>query len=115
MILVPIRTVSALNAREHHMARSRRVKAERKVTALMLRISRHPKPTLPCTVLLTRIAPSAGIDPFDNLPSSLKGCADQIAQWLGVDDRHDDRVRYECRQKRGPWGVSIEFLPYNAS
>jgi hypothetical protein len=113
MILIPIRTVSALNSREHHKARARRVKAERDAVFWMLLDQLKPK--LPCIVVLTRIAPSRGLDPFDNLPSSLKGCADQVAQWLGVDDRHDDRVCYECRQKRGPWGVSIEFLPYNAS
>lgn len=108
MILVPIKTVPGLNARELWQARSSRVKRERKTVAWCLVGQRRPE--LPCTVLLTRIAPSAGVDD-DNLSGSLKGVRDQIADWLGVDDRHRKIVRYEYAQARGPWGVRIEWLP----
>ncbi|MBY0438781.1 MAG: hypothetical protein K2W80_11355 [Burkholderiales bacterium] len=105
---VPIRTGTGMNAREHHMARSRRVKQERRQTGLVLLTCTRPQ--LPCTVLLTRIAPSNGLDD-DNLAGALKGVRDQIAEWLGVDDRHRDRVAYRYAQERGKWGVRIEFQP----
>lgn len=106
---IPLRTVSGMNAREHWRARSARVKKERAVVRQVLD-AKVIKPELPCVVTLTRIGPTNGLDPFDNLPSSLKGCVDEIASWLGVDDRKDDRVRYLCKQQRGPeWLVRIEF------
>jgi hypothetical protein len=106
MIEVGIRTVPGLNAREHFRVRAKRVKKEREATAWAL--SRTKKPALPCTVLLTRVAPSGGLDD-DNLSGSLKAVRDQVAQWLGVDDKHSAQVRYTCTQFRGPWGVRIEF------
>lgn len=110
MILVPIKTISGMNAREHWAKRAKRVKAEREAVAWAL--AGKTKPALPCVVTLTRIGPSSGLDPMDNLPSSLKGPADQVAQWLGVDDRRSDVVRYVCKQERGKeWGVRIEFEP----
>lgn len=107
-IEIPIRTAPGLNVREPWQARSSRVKKERKATAWML--VTYAKPSLPCSVLLTRVAPSAGLDD-DNLPGALKGVRDEIANWLGVDDRHSLQVRYRYAQRRGPWGVTIEFGP----
>lgn len=112
MITVPLRTVSGMNVREHFRVRAKRVKRERETVRWYL--VGHPKPALPCVVTLTRIAPSNGLDPFENLPSSLKGVVDEIAAWLQVNDRRDDRVRYECRQERGPWNVTIQFRPMEA-
>lgn len=113
-LVIPMRTVSGMNAREHPMARAKRVKAERGCVAWYLIKTRRP--AIPCLVTLTRIGPTNGLDPFDNLPSSLKGVVDQIAEWLGVDDRKDDRVRYVCRQQRGPsWAVQIEITPASAA
>lgn len=101
-----MRTVSGMNSREHWRARAKRVQLERSIVGFAL--MGHEKPTLPCVVLLTRIAPSSGLDPFDNLPSSLKGAVDAVAEWIGIDDKRSDLVRYECAQKRGPWSVQIE-------
>ena len=106
-ICIPLRTVSAMNVREHWRARARRVKAERAAVAMVLGPQRQP--SLPVVVKLTRIAPSNGLDLDDNLPSAFKGVRDQIAQWLGVDDRDRATVRYEYEQERGPWGVRIEW------
>lgn len=106
MIVIPLRTSSGLNAREHFGARARRVRAERKAVAWMLKSA--TKPAIPCGVLLTRIAPSSGLDD-DNLTGALKGVRDEIANWLGVDDRDRQTVRYRYTQRRGPWGVAIEF------
>jgi hypothetical protein len=106
MIRVDMRTVPGMNVREHWRARARRVKAERQAVAWML--VGVPKPALPCVVTLTRTAPSNGLDD-DNLAGALKAVRDQVAAWLGVDDKHSDRVRYICTQRRGPWGVEIAF------
>lgn len=100
------KTRGGLNSREHHMARARRVRSERALVGWSLAGELHP--ALPCVVTLTRIAPSTGLDEFDNLPSSLKGCVDAIAEWLGVDDKHPS-VKYQARQERGPWAVRIEI------
>ena len=107
MIFVPIQTSRGLNAREHHMARARRVKRERQAVAWALSV--ESRPALPCEVVLTRIAPSNGLDPGDNLNGALKAVRDQIAEWLGVDDKDESRVRYRYAQERGAWGVRIEF------
>jgi hypothetical protein len=104
--LVPIRTSTGLNARAHWTARSRRVKKERRQTALVLLGCKRPP--LPCRVLLTRIAPSNGLDD-DNLLGALKGVRDQIAEWFGIDDRYSMFVAYRYAQERGAWGVRIEI------
>lgn len=107
-IVVPIRTVSGLNVREHWRARSRRVKKEREAVAWMLG-SRCVKPALPLVVTLTRLGPSNGLD-SDNLAASCKAIRDQIAMWLGVDDRKAEVVRYRYAQERAKdWGVRIEW------
>ena len=106
MIIVPIKTTGSLNSRELWQARSSRVKKERKTVAWAL--VGQARPPIPCSVRLTRVAPSAGVDD-DNLSGALKGVRDQVAEWLGIDDRHHRQVRYVYAQKRGPWGVTIEF------
>lgn len=106
MIQVPIRTVPGMNAREHWRARSRRVKTER--TAIAWALTGQTKPQLPCVVTLTRVAPSNGLDD-DNLAGALKAVRDQVAEWLGVDDKRRDVVRYTYEQRRGPWGVEVAF------
>jgi len=105
-LTIPLRTSRGQNAREHHHARAKRVKAERSAVAWSL--LGKPKPALPCVVHMTRIAPSNGLDD-DNLTGALKAVRDQIAEWLGVDDKDTARVAYRCHQERGPWGVRIEF------
>lgn len=106
IIDIPLRTSSGLNAREHWRARTARVRKEREAVAWMLKTA--TRPTLPCSVLLTRVAPSSGLDD-DNLAGSLKSVRDEVARWLGVDDRDRMTVRYRYAQTRGPWGVRIEF------
>lgn len=107
-VTVPLKTASGMNNREHHMARSRRVKAERQAVAWML-VTR-PAPTGPVLVVMRRVSPSnKGLD-SDNLVGALKGVRDQVAEWLGRDDA-DESVRWECVQrpgKKGEWLVEIE-------
>ncbi len=107
MIVVPLRTAGS-NAREHWRQRHGRVKRERHAVGWMLKTAQRPD--IPCTVLLTRVAPSSGLDD-DNLRAALKGARDEVADWLGVNDRDAARVRYAYAQTRGPWGVRIEFGP----
>jgi len=107
VIAIPLRTGNGLNGREHWRARSRRVKAERETVAWGLKKVQAPLP--PCCVVLTRLGPSRGLDD-DNLAGSLKAVRDQVADWLGIDDRHSDLVRYRYAQRRAKdWAVTIEF------
>jgi hypothetical protein len=105
MIVVPLRTAGS-NAREDWRVRHGRVKRERKAVAWMLTTAQRP--SIPCTVLLTRSAPSGGLDD-DNLRAALKAARDQVADWLGINDRYSAQVRYAYAQVRGAWGVRIEF------
>jgi len=95
-LTLPIRLKSSLNQREHWAKKAKRVKAERDATAWVL--GSRPRPALPCTVLLTRIAPRTLDD--DNLRGAFKAVRDEVARWLGVDDA-DPRVRWEYAQERG--------------
>lgn len=106
MIAIQMRTSSGLNAREHFAVRAKRVRKEREEVGWMLKTA--SKPALPCSVLLTRVAPSNGLDD-DNLAGSLKAVRDEVARWLGVDDKDRLTVRYRYTQRRGPWGVEISF------
>jgi hypothetical protein len=106
IITVNIRTVAGQNVREHFAVRAKRVKAEKEAVAWSL-VGKE-KPPIPCSVRLTRVAPSAGVDD-DNLVGAMKAVRDAVAAWLGVDDKHSRQVRYVYDQKRGPWGLTIEF------
>lgn len=108
MILVPIRTGRGQNDRGHW--RKKHKSGKNQGTAVAWVLATAKKPQIPCSVLLTRVAPSSGLDD-DNLVGSLKATRDAVAAWLGVDDKHSDQVRYRYAQTRGPWGVSIEFGP----
>ena len=110
MITVPLRTSRGQNDRDHFHARAKRVRGEHEMVTwhLVKHARQYGKPTIPCSVLLTRMAPSNGLDD-DNLVGALKGARDAIAQFLGVDDKDRNTVRYRYAQKRGPWCVLIEF------
>ena len=48
---------------------------------------------------------------FDPCGSNgLKGVRDQVAQWLGVDDKRSDVVKYVYAQERGQWAVRIQVV-----
>jgi hypothetical protein len=112
---VPLRTSPGGNNREHHMARARRVKRERTAVAWAL-LPAKERPPLPVVVTLERRAPSNGLDD-DNLTQSLKPVRDQVAVWLGVDDR-DPRVTWLYEQRRDKlWsvGIRVEALQLEAA
>lgn len=108
VILVPIRTGRGQNDRGHWRTKHRSTKNQGTAVAWVL--TRATKPAVPCSVLLTRVAPSNGLD-SDNLVGSMKAIRDAIASWLGIDDKHAHLVRYRYDQRRGPWGVEIRFEP----
>jgi hypothetical protein len=109
-IAIIVRTVSALNAREHFGARATRVRRERAATARALKDARAVRPAIPCSVLLTRISSSAqGLDD-DNLVSAMKGIRDELSKWLGIDDRNSFQVRFRYAQRKGhAHMVLVEF------
>ena len=105
--LIPVRTVSEANAHEHWRARKDRASQQRSITtSTLLPIAR---PTLPCTIRLTRIGP--GVMDSDNAVGSLKHVRDAIAQWLEVDDGPSGPVRWEYgEQERGDFAVRVEVI-----
>jgi len=103
---LPLKTVSALNVREHWAKRAKRVKAERQAAAWVI----PPNFPLPCVVTLTRLS-SGILDKHDNLRSSFKGIVDGIADRLSVHD-NDPRIEFRYAQekvKRKDYGVRIEL------
>jgi len=105
-VVLPVKTISEMNARGHWSAKARRAKAQRWAARALC-----PTSKLPCVVRMTRLSPGSLDD--DNLRSALKATRDGIADRLGVDDR-DPRVRWEYGQepcRRGEFGVRIEIKP----
>ena len=106
----PIRLESEANRRDHWGPKMERTREQRTIAAAVLsHIPDGWRPALPCVVLVTRIAPRALDD--DNLVRSCKACRDQVAKWLGIDDR-DRRVVWHYRQERagiGEFGVRVEL------
>lgn len=111
---IPLRTGRGQNDREHHMARHRRVKSERDAVQWVL--NGHPAPAGAVLVLLVRVSPSSvGLD-RDNLQGSLKACRDQVAHWLGRDDRDGGSIEWTYGQrpgKRGEWAVELHVTEIN--
>lgn len=108
-LVVPLRVVSAANAREHWAVRSRRVEAERLTVrgAFSAANLTHPPYFVRAAVTLTRLGGRRWDD--DNNVSGLKGVRDEVAAWLRVDDG-DPRVAFGYAQEPGgPCGVRIEL------
>lgn len=109
---IPIRTKSEANGRDHWAKKAKRVKAQRSTVGLVVSglLSLQGHVGFPCTVTLTRIAPSRGLD-SDNLTISLKACRDGVADALKVDDGHP-QVTWAYAQRRGApkqWGVEVRI------
>lgn len=105
-VTLPLRTCTEGNAKEHWRTKARRAQQQRQLVRLVLpmhlRTCHVPAHITfrPIIVTLTRIAPSKGLDPHDNLPGSLKHVVDEVASCLGLDDR-DPRVTWMYEQRRG--------------
>lgn len=109
---LPIRTQSEMNMREHWAKKASRARSHRCVAKMVGNATTLPNSlTFPLVVTLTRVAPRPLDD--DNVRGALKATRDGIADWLQVDDRKSDIVRYEYAQQKGKRGeyavlVSIE-------
>ena len=102
----PARLDGGLNAREHHMARARRAKAEKAKALLVARSHLRMPPRLPVVVTLARVSPGSRELDDDNLRGTLKAVRDGIASWLRVDDG-GPWVRWEYEQIRGDWAARV--------
>jgi hypothetical protein len=107
VVELPIKTVAGLNAREHFLARSRRVRGERAAAHMSVKY-KHGRPDLPVVVTMVRL--SAGSLDDDNLQGAFKAIRDGVADAYGVPD-NDPRIQWRYAQercKRGYFAVRIE-------
>jgi len=120
--LVGLRTQTGLNAREHHMARKRRVSAERQrvMTELFMKFPDRSMPGFPdighirklagpapYVVTLTRKSPRLADD--DNVVGGLKAVRDQVGEVIGTGDGPKAPVSWRYGQEQADWGVRIEI------
>lgn len=75
---------SVANQRLHWAVKARLSKSQRTLARISLCASSPIPPSLPVTVVLTRISPRKLDD--DNLRSAFKAVRDGVADWLGHDD-----------------------------
>lgn len=101
---IPIRAQSLLNVRWHWSKKAKLAKMQREATTIHWRSAkvRQHVPPFPLLVTLTRIAPRQ-LDRHDNLPASMKFCADAICTALSIDDR-TDLIDWRYQQRRGGKG-----------
>jgi hypothetical protein len=113
---LPIKIANEANSSEHWLKTSKRHKLQKKRIKLQF-LKEKPKINLPCTCVLTRIAPRK-LDEHDNLRSSMKWCVDAIAAELtgnhipGQADS-DKRITWEYKQEKGfvrQYALLIEFI-----
>lgn len=107
---IPIRTSNPNNGQTGNsklaaIIRARTRATQRKAAWVRTLAAVGLSPTFPCTVTVTRVAPSGGLDPHDGLGAALKGCIDGIADGLGLKNDRDARVTWILTQRRGPAGV----------
>lgn len=84
-VMLPMRLVSEANCREHWRVVAKRKRGQRQAVRIGLLSTRMPSVAIPCTVTLCRYSPRQ-LD-SDNLQSACKAVRDEIAAWLGIDDR----------------------------
>ncbi len=116
-ILLPIRTESELNRRDHWRAAASRKHLQREEVGVSLKnLFKVCRVELPCAVKLTRIG--ANLLDSDNLASAFKAIRDEIARLIGIDDG-SEMIRFEHDQladRRAGYGIKIEILrPYEIS
>lgn len=100
VIAIPLFLPSRANFRGHTRSKKHiKMVREQRGTTLLLLNSSARKPELPCAIKLTRIAPRF-LDWDDNLPMSFKSVKDGICDWLGVDDRDRDIVKWQYDQQK---------------
>jgi hypothetical protein len=114
ILSIPMRAINESNAREHPMARHRRVAKERTITRLMWsstearQVREVAELYRPITVRIVRIGKKR-MD-GDGVASACKHIRDELAACLGVDDLDGDGgVWWEYAQEIAPWyAVRVE-------
>lgn len=87
------------NQREHWKARSRRMKTQRNAAKMALHFNRVREQLgdAPAghriAVTLVRLS-THPLDPGDNHNSSFKAVRDEISAYFGINDRHEDQLRF---------------------
>jgi hypothetical protein len=109
--MLPLRTESEANKREHWAKKAKRASEQRRAVAMAWLTKarvKFPQGNVPQLVIhLIRVAPRAMDD--DNLARSFKAIRDEVAKQLGLDDR-DQRLRFVYEQRRGaPREYAIEI------
>ena len=107
LVDIDVHTKSEANSRDHWQKRADRVAAQRRTTRASL--SMYERPALPVRVTLRRFSVNELDD--DNLRSAFKAVRDEVAAWLGVDDR-DRNVMWTYTQdkaSRGAHRIEVEF------
>jgi hypothetical protein len=111
--VVPVKTVSEANQREHWSVRRKRVKSHRSAAHYAASVvggdPAKVRERVPLVVRLVRVGPRK-LD-SDNLSSACKAVRDGIADWLGIDDGRDDLVTWEYDQERGMPSVRVTIAP----
>lgn len=112
---LPIKIANEANSSDHWTKKGKRHKIQkRRIKAEFLK--ERPKITLPCTVILTRIAPRE-LDEHDNLPISFKWIYDSICDNIipglkpGRADS-DERIKVIYKQEKGKvreYAIKIEI------
>ena len=92
----PLRLVSEANAGGKLRAKISRKTAVKDAVWKALELVK-PVP-LPCVVVLVRTG-GKELDKEENLPMSLKAVKDVVAEWLGLPNDRDGRVRWMMRQR----------------
>jgi hypothetical protein len=99
-VLLPLRTPSVANLREHWAQKAKRAKQHSALGHFAVAGFRGTV----SVVLLTRVSPRQ-LD-GDNCANALKAIRDGVAAGLGIDDG-DPRVTWIYDQRKGPMGVEI--------
>lgn len=98
--------------REGRWDSRRRIRQQHAVMGALL--NRVPRPEW--SPLLVRMIRWSGrmLDQNGNLQSSTKAVQDELARWIGIDDRHEHLVRYHTEQRKRPkgsrWAHALEII-----
>jgi hypothetical protein len=108
-VKIDMKIVSVANLRMHWAVKARLAKSQR-AKAFNALASIAAPPSLPITLVLTRIAPRP-LD-GDNLQSAFKATRDGVADWLSVDDGHKELDWQYCQRSGGVkvYAVEIEVI-----
>jgi len=117
--LIPLKTVSEANKTgEHWTKKHKRHKAQKHAIDFFMS-SEVNESCLPCTIVMTRIAPRM-LDSDDNLPMAFKNLKDYICNLLipgkkmGRADA-DPRIKVEYAQRKGKpkeYAIEVEIESY---